>query len=373
TPAGTFLASSEASGGDFIAVDGTGIYLSKIGGGGRVAHLTLAGGTVTQWEVPTPRGIAVKDGFVYVVASGSEIRKYTASGTLIKTWPISTTEIFPGGLDLAIDPAGNVYVVQNWGAIRKYSPGGELLTTGYTGLPGEIYGLGVNPWTGDVWVSADDANAMVELSSSLDKVLARVTTAGLSSPRGVGVGCPDAYVANNGKNEIVRIHPTSRAALRGDEAPARLVPAGRDRHIDEEGQGERHVPRPGPVQGTARDRNGRAEVQEQRARRAMHPRPDPLQLRQGRDHQAHRQAEGRRPAHPRRRDRDHALQAEGEGQAASARPRRARARELRPDARLPEGRFPRRIVPVLGHADADGRRRARAGCDRVAGWLVRGA
>jgi len=64
TPAGTFLASSEASGGDFIAVDGTGIYLSKIGGGGRVAHLTLAGGTVTQWEVPTPRGIAVKDGFV---------------------------------------------------------------------------------------------------------------------------------------------------------------------------------------------------------------------------------------------------------------------------------------------------------------------
>ena len=156
-----------------------------------MAHLTLAGGAVTQWEVPTPHGIAVKDGFVYVVASGSEIRKYTTGGTLVKTWPISTTEIFPGGLDLAVDPAGNIYVVQNWGAIRKYSPGGELLTTGYTGLPGEIYGLGVNPSTGDVWVSADDANSMVELSSSLDKVLATVKTAGLSSPRGVGVGCTD--------------------------------------------------------------------------------------------------------------------------------------------------------------------------------------
>jgi len=215
TAAGKFIASSEASGGQFIAVDGTGIYLAKSGGGGRVAHLTLAGGFVTQWEVPTPHGIAVKDGFVYVVASGSEIRKYTTGGTLVKTWPISTTEIFPGGLDLAVDPAGNIYVVQNWGAIRKYSPGGELLTTGYTGLPGEIYGLGVNPSTGDVWVSADDANSMVELSSSLDKVLATVTTAGLSSPRGVGVGCTDAYVANNAKNEIVRIHPSGALPLCG--------------------------------------------------------------------------------------------------------------------------------------------------------------
>jgi sugar lactone lactonase YvrE len=209
TPTGKFIASSEASGGQFIAVDGTGIYLAKSGGGGQVAHLTPTGGFVKQWAVPNPHGIAVKDGFVYVVASGSEIRKYTTGGTLVKTWPISTTEIFPGGLDLAVDPAGNIYVVQNWGAIRKFTPGGELLTTGYTGLAGEIYGLGVNPSTGDVWVSADDANAMVELSSSLDKVLATVTTAGLSSPRGVGVGCADAYVANNGKNEIVRIHPTA--------------------------------------------------------------------------------------------------------------------------------------------------------------------
>jgi hypothetical protein len=192
----------------YLAVDSTGIYVSRSSAGGRVQHLTLTAGTGPQWSVPNPHGIAVKDGFVYVVANGSEVRKYSASGTLIKSWPISTTEIFPGGLDLAIDPAGNVYVVQNWGAIRKYSPGGELLTTGYTGLPGEIYGVGVNPSTGDVWVSADDANSMVELSSSLDKVLATVTTAGLSSPRGVGVGCTDAYVANKGKNEIVRIHPS---------------------------------------------------------------------------------------------------------------------------------------------------------------------
>ncbi|MEP6976425.1 MAG: CARDB domain-containing protein [Thermoleophilia bacterium] len=82
-------------------------------------------------------------------------------------------------------------------------------------MPGEIYGVGVNPSTGDVWVSADDANAMVELSSSLDKVLATVTTAGLSSPRGVGVGCTDAYVANKGKNEVVRIHPSGALPLCG--------------------------------------------------------------------------------------------------------------------------------------------------------------
>jgi streptogramin lyase len=215
TAAGKFIGSSEASTGQFIAVDATGIYVAKSGGGGIVAHLTPTGGLVKQWEVPNPHGIAVTDGFVYVVASGSEIRKYTTGGTLVKTWPISTTEIFPGGLDLSIDPAGNVYVVQNWGAIRKYSPGGELLTTGYTALPGEIYGAGVNPSTGDVWVSAEDGNAMVKLSSSLDKVLATVKTAGLSSPRGVGVGCTDAYVANTGTNEIVRIHPTGALPLCG--------------------------------------------------------------------------------------------------------------------------------------------------------------
>jgi hypothetical protein len=82
-------------------------------------------------------------------------------------------------------------------------------------LPGEIYGAGVNPSTGDVWVSAEDGNAMVKLSSSLDKVLATVKTAGLSSPRGVGVGCTDAYVANTGTNEIVRIHPTGALPLCG--------------------------------------------------------------------------------------------------------------------------------------------------------------
>ncbi len=42
-----------------------------------------------------------------------------------------------------------------------------------------------------------------------------MTTAGLSSPRGVGVGCTDAYIANNGKNEIVRIHPTGALPLCG--------------------------------------------------------------------------------------------------------------------------------------------------------------
>jgi hypothetical protein len=211
--AGAFLGESETSQGQFIAADESGLYVSKTLSGGRVDHLTNSGVTVKNWSVPAPTGIAVRGGFVYVVANGSEIRKYTTAGALVKSWAITSGEIFPGGLDLAVDPAGNVYVVQNWGAIRKFSPDGALLATGYTGLPSEIYGIGVNPSTGDVWVSADDSNAMVELSSSLDKVLATVTTAGLSSPRGVGVGCNDAYVANNGKNEIVRIHPSGALPL----------------------------------------------------------------------------------------------------------------------------------------------------------------
>ncbi len=40
TAAGKFIASSEASGGQFIAVDSTGIYLARSSDGGRVQHLT---------------------------------------------------------------------------------------------------------------------------------------------------------------------------------------------------------------------------------------------------------------------------------------------------------------------------------------------
>lgn len=92
---------------------------------------------------------------------GSEIRKYTVDGALIASWPITTGEIFPGGRDLAVDPANNVYVVQNWGAVRKFSP----------------------------------------------------TGADFGQPRGVGVACTDAYVANRSKDEVVRVHPSGPAGL----------------------------------------------------------------------------------------------------------------------------------------------------------------
>ena len=214
-PGGAYVGSHAASSiGSYVAVGPLGtIYVSRTDGGGWVQKIDPAGVFSKEWRVPNPAGIAVGFGMVYVVSNGSEIRKYTVDGDFVASWPISPGEIFPGGRDLALDPGNNLYVAQNWGAVRKFSSTGVLLATGYTGLPSEINGVGVGPKSGVVWVSAEDSAAMVELSSALDKVLATVFVPDLSQPRGVAVGCTDAYVANGGKEEIVRLHPSGPAGL----------------------------------------------------------------------------------------------------------------------------------------------------------------
>jgi hypothetical protein len=213
TASGGAVGSIATSAGHYLAVGPLGaVYVSNTTSSS-VSRYDPSGLLLKEWPVPSPTGIAVGVGIIYVVAGGSEIRKYTVDGALVGAWPISPGEIFPGGRDLAVDPANNVYVVQNWGAVRKFSSTGVLLGTGYTGVPGEIYGVGVSAKSGAVWVSNEDSAAMVQLSSALDKILATVIVPDLAEPRGVAVGCTDAYVANHSKDEVVRVHPAGPAGL----------------------------------------------------------------------------------------------------------------------------------------------------------------
>ncbi len=98
-----------------LAMDPTGqyIYASLYEG---VGQWTVSGLYVRHWAVPGDlyaRGIAcAADGSVYVVAGG-EVRKYSATGTLLGSWNGSGEGevIHPGGL--AVGPNGWVFVCAN--------------------------------------------------------------------------------------------------------------------------------------------------------------------------------------------------------------------------------------------------------------------
>ncbi len=79
---------------------------------------------VLQWGVPSPTGIAVGGGNVYVVDQGyARIQKFDSVGTFLTTWGSQGTGEgqFNTPVGIAVDASGNVYVADaNNHRIQKF-------------------------------------------------------------------------------------------------------------------------------------------------------------------------------------------------------------------------------------------------------------
>ena len=124
---------------------------------------------LSQWGNPSPQysfGSAVVKvdtaGYVYVADSTFRIRKFTASGSLQKTYDLESTSGLSGNVhDMAFDASGNMYVAtDDTNRILKYDVSGNLLLQwGTSSAIGTAAGIAVDG-SGNVYV-LDSSNNTV--------------------------------------------------------------------------------------------------------------------------------------------------------------------------------------------------------------------
>jgi hypothetical protein len=171
-----------------------------------------------QWSVSHgPQAIAVAGDNVYVISDAAMVQKFTTSGAFVKQWPVGVPgTIFPSGVAVDTDPAGNVYVSQSFGPVTEYTSEGVFVQSG-SPRDSDISGITVDPRTGDVWTSINDSDRLVRMSAALDTLLPGPTGLGsmtFAAPQGLGFDCRgNLNVADFGHNRVVRLSRPTALAL----------------------------------------------------------------------------------------------------------------------------------------------------------------